>query len=95
MPKFIRLARLTEQGTKNIKNFKQMVSDAQKIMQEHGITMEAAYYTMGPYDVIAVVDAPDAATAAHAGALIASQGNFRAETIPALPLREFAELVGK
>lgn len=95
MPKFVRLAHLTDQGAKNIKNIKSMVGEAQAVMKEHGITLEAAYHTMGEYDVIAVIDAPDSATAARASALIAAQGNFRAVTMPAQPLREFIENVSK
>lgn len=95
MPKFIRLARLTDQGAKNIDNMKAMIAQAQGVMKDHGITLEAAYHTMGPYDVIAVVDAPDEKTAARAGAMIAAQGNFRAETLPAIPLREFLEVLAK
>ena len=93
--KFIRLAHLTDQGVKNIKNMKAMVAEAQSVMQAHGITLEAAYYTMGKYDVVAVIEAPDAQVVAHAHALIAAQGNFRAETMPALPLREFMEQMTK
>jgi len=95
MPKFIRLAHLTEQGAKNVKNMKAMVAEAQQVMQAHGITLEAAYFTMGKYDIIAVVEAPDAQTAAKAHAQIAAQGNFRAETMPAIPLREFVEQLAK
>ena len=89
MPKFIRMAKLTEQGVKNIKNLKQMVAEVQAIMKSHEITLEAAYATMGQYDIIAVVDAPDAETALKVSALIAQQGNFRAETMVAIPLRDF------
>jgi uncharacterized protein with GYD domain len=93
MPKFVRLAKLTEQGVKNLKGFKQMVAEAQAVMKNHGITLEAAYATMGSYDIVAVIDAPDIQTAAKASALIAQQGNFRAESLAAIPLREFVDLV--
>lgn len=95
MAKFIRLARLTEQGAKNIKNMKSMVAEAQAVMQAHGITLEGAYFTMGEYDIVAVIEATDMAAVARAHALIAAQGNFRAETLPALPLREFMESMSK
>jgi uncharacterized protein with GYD domain len=95
MPKFIRMGRLTAQGIKNIKNFKQMVEDAKRIMYDHGIKMEVSYCTIGDYDMIAVLDAPDMASMAVTSVLLAREGNFDVETLPALSVSEFTEQVSK
>ncbi len=94
MPTFIRLASLTEQGIKNIRNLSQMVSDAKAIMESHGVRLTQSWATLGEYDVVAVIDAPDAKTAAQVSALIASRGNFRAKTLSAVPIGELSDLVG-
>ena len=52
------------------------------------------YVTLGHYDIVAIIDAPDAEAAAAASALIAAQGNFRAETLPATPVADFLGRVG-
>ena len=89
MAKFIRLASLTEQGVRNIKNLKGMLGEAKEIMKANGASLESAYMTLGRYDIIAVIDAPDAATAAKVSALIGAQGNFRAETLSAVSMEDF------
>lgn len=86
---FIRLARLTEKGNQNIRNLDQMVADAMKIMEEHGAKILHTYTILGEYDMISVVEAPDDKIMTRISALIAQQGNFRAETLPALPMDEF------
>ena len=93
MPLFIRLATLTERAVSNIKNLDQMIGDARAIMDKDGAQMKHAWATLGPYDIIAVIEAPDADTAARVSAKIAAQGNFRAETLAAVPLAEFVKNV--
>ncbi len=93
MATFIRLASLTEQGVKNIKSFPQMIGDAREIMENHGVSLLHGWVTLGDYDVIAIIDAPDVQTAAHVSALIAAKGNFRAKTLSAIPISEFSDMV--
>lgn len=91
MPLFIRLANLTESGVKNIKNLPKMLEEAKKVMEEHDTKLLTAYITLGKYDLVAVIEAPDAKTATKVSALIAAKGNFRAETLAAVPVQEFME----
>jgi len=93
MPTFIRLASLTEQGIKNIRNFRQMLGDAKEIMESHGVHLTQGWATLGDYDVVAVIDAPDAKTAAQVSALIASKGNFRAKTLSAVAIGDLSDAV--
>ncbi|UCE03509.1 MAG: GYD domain-containing protein [Candidatus Latescibacterota bacterium] len=93
MPTFIRLASLTEQGIRNIRNLRAMIDETRVIMQEHGVHLQQGWATLGDYDVVAVIEAPDAKTAAQVSALIAARGNFRATTLSAVALAELSEAV--
>ncbi len=93
MPTFIRLASLTEQGIKNIHHFKDMVAEAREIMDKHGVRLLQGWATLGDYDVVAIIEAPDAKTAAQVSALIASRGNFRAKTLSAVAISELTEAI--
>jgi uncharacterized protein with GYD domain len=93
MPTFIRLDTLTEEGIKNVKNFSKMLAEAKEIMERHGVILLHGWATLGEYDVIAVVDAPDAKTAAQVSALIAARGNFHTKTLAAIALPEFGEVL--
>ena len=93
MPRFIRLAKLTDKGAANVANLKEMLGEAEQAMAKHGVTLVDAYVTLGHYDIVAIIEAPDAEAAA-ASALIASQGNFRAQTLPATPVTDFLQRLG-
>ena len=93
MPTFIRLASLTDQGIKNIRNFRQMLGEAKEIMESHGVHLIQGWATLGDYDVVAVIEAPDAKTAAQVSALIASKGNFKAKTLSAVPIGDLSDAV--
>ena len=93
MPFFIRLANLTEQGSRQTKELGQLLGKAKQVMEANGAKIVQAYATLGRYDIVAIIEAPDSQTVAKISALIASQGNFKAETLPAIPIQEFAQTV--
>ena len=88
MPTFIRLINLTEQGARNIKNLSKMIDLAQNAMRKHNTKVLNLYTTLGNYDLVAIIESPNAMAAAKVSAEIASQGNFRAETLPAVTIEE-------
>ncbi len=91
MPTFIRLINLTEQGAKNTNELPKLIELAQSVMKKHQTTVVNLYTTLGNYDLVAIIEAPNAMAAAKVSAEIASQGNFRAETLPAVTIEEFIE----
>ena len=93
MPTYIRLASLTDQGVKNVRNLSQMLAEAKQVMAKRGVKLVQGWVTLGDYDIVAIIDAPDGKAAAEASALIAAQGNFRAKTVEAIPISEFSEAV--
>ena len=95
MATFIRLASLTDQGIRNVKNLSAMIAEARQIMEKHGARLVEGWVTLGEYDLIVVIDAPDANVAAEVSALIGAKGNFRARMVPAIPLAEFCDAVDK
>jgi len=94
MPTFIRLAKLTEQGIQNIQNLREMLEESRHLMEENGVSLVQGWATLGEYDVVAVIEAPDAKTAAKVSALIAARGHFRAATLSAIPLSDLSEAFG-
>ncbi len=91
MPTFIRLINLTEQGAKNINELPKLIELAQSVMEKHQTKVVDLYTTLGNYDLVAIIEAPNSMAAAKVSAEIASQGNFRAETLPAVTIEEFIE----
>ena len=95
MPTYIRLVRFTEQGVRNVRAVGDQMAEARRIVEAHGGKLVQSWSTLGRYDLIAVVEAPDDKTMMKISALVAEKVNIRAETLPAVPSAEFAESVRK
>lgn len=93
MATFVRLVSLTDQGVKNIRKFSDQLAEARKVLEANKGKILQIFATLGRYDFVAIIEAPDEKTAMKVSALIGSQGNIRAETLPAVPLEEFNKAV--
>ena len=93
MPTFIRLANLTDQAVRHVQNLGARLDDARTIFEANRCKLVQAWSTPGAYDIGGVIEGPDEATVMKASALIAKQGNFRAVTRPAIPMKDFIEAV--
>lgn len=92
MALFVRLAKFTEQGVKNIGRFDEMLGEVKAIYEKNGCKILHAYSTLGRYDLVAIIEAPDEKTAMKVSTLIAKTGNFRSETLPAVTIDEFVKM---
>jgi uncharacterized protein with GYD domain len=81
MAKFVVLLNWTDQGVRNAQDTVTRFEQARDGMQGMGITFDTILWTMGRYDMVAILDAPDAKTVATALAQLAQQGNVRTETL--------------
>lgn len=93
MPTYIRLVRLTDEGRKAVKQGKSMTDEAARVFQENGGRIVSLWGTLGRYDFVGVVEAPDDMTMMKISALISSKGNVVAETLPAVPAQDFTKAV--
>ena len=93
MPFFVRLANFTEQGSRQTKDLARLLSQAKQVIETNGAKMVQAYATLGRYDLVTVIEAPDENAMAKISALIAAQGNFKAESLPAIPIQDFVQSV--
>lgn len=92
MPVYIMLTRLTEKGAETLKENPERVLQVDRELEEMGVRVRDQYATLGEYDFVNVVEAPDNVTAERASLELSSRGTIRIETLPAIPA---AELVDK
>ena len=59
MPTYILLGHLTEQGMRNVKDSPKRANALKEAAKKYGATVKNVYWTLGAYDVLAVIDAPD------------------------------------
>ncbi len=93
MPTYISLMMYTEQGLRDIKKSPSRVDAARKTAEDLGGKMGDLYLTMGAYDLIAISEFPDDATAATFVLKIGAIGNVRTTTVKAFPENAYRKIV--
>jgi uncharacterized protein with GYD domain len=95
MPGYIGLYKYTQQGLADIKNGPERIKRAQALAEQMGIRHIGTWVTMGPYDLVAIAEAPDDETIAAFSLALARAGNVTITTMRALSEEEFAQVVGR
>jgi len=94
MPTYITLLNWTEQGMSKIKGSPKRLDAGRKAFKKAGCELKDVYLTMGPYDLVCVIEAPDGETVAKAILSLGAAGNVRTLTLPAFTESEYREIVG-
>lgn len=95
MPTYVTLINWTDQGVKNFTDTVDRYDAAQEVMGQGGASFRDIYWTLGPYDLLAVIEAPDDETAMAALLSVAGQGNIRTTTLRAFNADEMRGVIEK
>jgi len=95
MPGYIILHKLTQQGATNVKSLPERIKHATEDAKNLGARVIGTWVTMGEYDMVAVVDAPDDATMALIALKVGIKGNVTTQTLRAFSEDEFAKIAAK
>ena len=95
MAKYVVLLNWTEQGRRTAKDTVTRFEQARDAFQQIGISFDTIVWTMGRYDMVAIVDAPDDETVAMAMAQLGSAGNVSTETLRGFTADEVQSLIQK
>jgi uncharacterized protein with GYD domain len=88
MPTYVMLTTLTPDGVQTIKNNPQRIREVNKEIEQLGAVVKAQWATLGEYDFINIVEAPDAQRW-RASPELGSRGTGRYETLAAIPVDDF------
>jgi uncharacterized protein with GYD domain len=88
MPIYILLSNLTAQGVQTLKSNPDRLQAVNKDVEELGAKVLHQWATLGPYDFINVVEAPDAATIARVSVALGARGSAKLQTLTALEIDE-------
>jgi uncharacterized protein with GYD domain len=94
MPTYIMLLNWTEQGISKIKDSSKRLDAGRKAFKKAGCELKDVYLTMGQYDLVCTVEAPDGETAAKAILSLGLAGNVRTLTLPAFTEDEYRRIIG-
>jgi uncharacterized protein with GYD domain len=95
MPTYVTLINWTDQGVKNFKDTVDRYEAAQGSMGEAGVSFKDIYWTIGPYDIVGILEAPDDETATAALLSVAGQGNIRTTSLRAFSASEMRGVIEK
>ena len=95
MATYVVLAQFTDQGIRAVKNSAQRAGQAAEMARTFGCEMKQIYWTMGEYDIVTIIEAPDEASFMSFGLALGSAGNVRTQTLRAFTKDEFSAVVGK
>ena len=95
MPKYVSLINWTEKGAASFGDTVDRAEAAKQLATAFGGALEQIYWTMGPYDIVAISDAPDDESASAFALALASQGNLRSQTLRAFSADEMKGIVAK
>ena len=95
MPVYIILGKYTKEGISKIKESPMRYEAAKKVAQSVGGEIKNLYYTMGRYDFLSAVDAPNNEAMMQILLAIGSGGAVSTETLVAIPAEKGAEIIRK
>lgn len=95
MPVYVLLANMTDQGRRRMKATIPRLRPLMQEAEQHGIKVIGWWLTMGPYDSVAVVEAPSDEAIAMATLGESMNGDVETVTMRAFTLDEAERLVGQ
>src|SRR4051794_28756125 len=86
MPLYILLSTLSTQGVQTLQANPDRLREVNRDIEELGARVLHQWATLGEFDFVNVVEAPDTAPAAKISASLGARGSPRIETLPALAI---------
>lgn len=93
MPTYISLANWTDQGIRDVRGVPKRLDAAKQMLKDVGGEFKAAYMTMGAYDVVTIVEAPNDEVVARVLLAIGGLGNVRTTTLRAFSEAETRKII--
>jgi len=92
MPTYIALLKWTGQGIGNVKDSPSRLDAGRKAFKKIGVKIKDTYLTMGRYDLVCIIEAPDDESFASAMLSLGSQGNVQTETLKAFSEDQYRKI---
>ena len=89
MPTYILLTTLTAQGLQTLRSNPERLREVNKDVEELGARVVHQWMTLGNYDFVNVVEAPDEATIAKVSVVLGARGSAKLQTLTAIAVDDF------
>ncbi|MDW5444521.1 GYD domain-containing protein [Polaromonas sp. SM01] len=95
MGTYIALSSFTDQGIRSVKDTTKRAEAVQEAAKKFGAKMTQIYWTLGKYDLVVTIEAPDDESATAFALAIAGAGNVRMQTLRAFSKDEMNGILAK
>lgn len=95
MPMFVMLSKLTAEGRKTIKERPERIAEVNKEIEKLGAQVKAQYATLGEYDFMTLLDAPNTQTITKIVIELGSRGTLTMTTMPATEMPMFLHTIAE
>lgn len=93
MAKYILLSTLTNEGLTTIKKKPHRIKEVNTEVEKHGVKVLSQYATLGPYDFMTLVEAPDNDAVFKMSVDLGSRGTVKILSMPSMTIDEFIESI--
>ena len=93
MPTYVSLINWTDQGVRTVKDTLDRADRTQELGAKYGASLEQIYWTVGPYDIVTVIEAPDEQSLTAFLLELGSAGNIRTTTLRAYNREEMSGIL--
>ncbi len=93
MPKYVMLGNWTDKGAREVRDTVKRSRAAREEFAAMGVNAREWIFTMGLYDVILTVEAPDDETLSRAAITLAEKGNMRTQTLRGFSEKEVERMI--
>jgi uncharacterized protein with GYD domain len=93
MPSYVHLVQFTDQGIRNIKDTVKRGDAAIAEAKKMGMKIVEEYWTMGAYDGVVIMEAPDDETMSAFILKVGSLGNVKGQTLRAFRRNEMERIL--
>jgi len=95
MPLYVMMTNLTDEGRKTIKTNPQRIKEVNREVEAMGVKVIAQYVTLGQYDFINILEAPNNETIAKVATDLGARGTLHTSTLAALTLDDYIKTMSK
>ncbi len=89
MPTYLMLTTLTEKGVQTLKSNPGRLREGTRDVEELGAPVLHQWVSLGEYDFVNIVEAPDDLTIAKVSVALGARGSAKLESLPLVPVDDF------
>ena len=93
MHTYIWLVKFTDQGIRNVKETTKRAKSFKEMAEKKGVKVKEILWTMGRFDLVLVIDAPNDETISSLTLGLGMSGNVKTETLKAFSAQEMDQIL--